>query len=286
MSLSLNVLNHLGINLYSNVPAVLAEAVANCWDADAEHVNITIDGEAGEVAISDDGHGMTAEDINERYLRVGYQRREAGEGTTSKWRRPVMGRKGIGKLSLFSIAEEIEVQSAKEGQKNGFVMRVPDIRVQIDSGSPDYTPAEVPPEDLTIEEGTRIVLRSLKKRISSAEDALRRRLARRFSVLGSAHNFEIRINGTEIGVEDRDYFHKIQYLWTYDQHDDLKGLCGGLAHHEKRSGAAGENRIGGWIGTVSKSSDLKEDSRSLNQIVVMVRGKLAQEDVRSCPDLS
>jgi hypothetical protein len=38
MRLSLNVLNHLGINLYSNVPAVLAETVANAWDADAEHV--------------------------------------------------------------------------------------------------------------------------------------------------------------------------------------------------------------------------------------------------------
>ena len=29
LTISLNVLNHLGINLYSNVPAVLAEVVAN-----------------------------------------------------------------------------------------------------------------------------------------------------------------------------------------------------------------------------------------------------------------
>lgn len=29
MTLSLNVLNHLGLNLYSNVPTVLAEVVAN-----------------------------------------------------------------------------------------------------------------------------------------------------------------------------------------------------------------------------------------------------------------
>ena len=36
MSLSLNVLNHLGINLYSNIPAVLSEIVANSWDADAK----------------------------------------------------------------------------------------------------------------------------------------------------------------------------------------------------------------------------------------------------------
>jgi hypothetical protein len=29
LTLSLNVLDHLGINLYSNVPAVLAEVMAN-----------------------------------------------------------------------------------------------------------------------------------------------------------------------------------------------------------------------------------------------------------------
>ena len=38
MSLSLNVLNHLGINLYSNIPAVLSEIVANSWDADAKEL--------------------------------------------------------------------------------------------------------------------------------------------------------------------------------------------------------------------------------------------------------
>ena len=30
-----NVINHLGIGLYSSIPAAIAELVANCWDADA-----------------------------------------------------------------------------------------------------------------------------------------------------------------------------------------------------------------------------------------------------------
>lgn len=38
MTLDLNVLNHLGINLYSNVAAVLTETVANAWDADVSSV--------------------------------------------------------------------------------------------------------------------------------------------------------------------------------------------------------------------------------------------------------
>ena len=42
MSISLSVLDHLGRGLYSNVPAVLSEVVANAWDADAENVDIAI----------------------------------------------------------------------------------------------------------------------------------------------------------------------------------------------------------------------------------------------------
>lgn len=42
MTVDLNVLDHLGINLYSNIAAVLTEAVANAWDADAENVEIGI----------------------------------------------------------------------------------------------------------------------------------------------------------------------------------------------------------------------------------------------------
>ena len=35
MTVDLNVLDHLGINHYSNIAAVLIEAVANAWAADA-----------------------------------------------------------------------------------------------------------------------------------------------------------------------------------------------------------------------------------------------------------
>ena len=31
MTVDLNILDHLGINLYSNIAAVLTEAVANAW---------------------------------------------------------------------------------------------------------------------------------------------------------------------------------------------------------------------------------------------------------------
>jgi hypothetical protein len=43
MRISFNAPEHLGIDLYINVPAVLFEIVANSWDADAQRVKVTID---------------------------------------------------------------------------------------------------------------------------------------------------------------------------------------------------------------------------------------------------
>lgn len=75
MTVDLNVLDHLGINLYSNIAAVLTEAVANAWDADARQVSIDLDKGHGVITIVDDGHGMSIEDVNEKHLHIGYRRR-------------------------------------------------------------------------------------------------------------------------------------------------------------------------------------------------------------------
>ena len=56
MTINLSILNHLGFNLYSNVPPVLSEVVANSWDADATKVNIQV--EKNKITITDNGVGM------------------------------------------------------------------------------------------------------------------------------------------------------------------------------------------------------------------------------------
>ena len=217
MSIDLNVLNHLGLKLYSNVPAVLSEVVANSWDADAKKVEIEI--KSDQIVITDDGHGMTEADVNEKYLTVGYERRKRDAKQTLRYERPVMGRKGIGKLSLFSIADIVEVQTVKDGKKNGFVMSAQKIEAQISKqdGS-TYYPDPLPDDKFTLDhDGTRIVLTKLKKRVSQAPAALRKRLARRFSIIGTEYNFMVRINGEPVEITDRDYFHKLQYLWYYGE---------------------------------------------------------------------
>lgn len=286
MSISLAVLQDLGIKLYSNVPSVLSEVVANAWDADAEQVTISI--AQDKIVIQDDGHGMSIEDANEKYLRVGYKKRDDGVTVTPKHNRKVMGRKGIGKLSLFSIADKVEIQSMKGTLKHGFRMSAPDIEEEIKNkgGHANYSPIPLKPEEITIDkEGTLIILNELKKNISTTSDSLKKRIARRFSILGAETNFQVSIDGDTVSITDRDYFHKLQYLWFFgDESEVYTTYCENkLEHQEKRNNNIEIDgkmyAISGWIGSVKASGELKEGSENLNKVVVMMRGKLAQEDI-------
>ncbi|MBA7616339.1 hypothetical protein ES703_23635 [subsurface metagenome] len=73
LTVDLQVLKHLGIGLYSNIPAVVSEMVANAYDADAEVVEITISDD--KIIVKDDGWGMDIKDANEKFLKVGYDKR-------------------------------------------------------------------------------------------------------------------------------------------------------------------------------------------------------------------
>ena len=302
MNISNTVLYHLGINLYSNIPAVLSEVVANSWDADATNIDIEINKE--EITITDDGHGMTLNDINNKYLLVGYPRRIHNEAVTDRYKRKVMGRKGIGKLSLFSIAETITVETLKEGEKNGFVMSKQDIDNHIkEKNEQPYEPKSLSEIEMKLDKnGTRIVLTDLKKRITKAHpNYLKKLLARRFSIIGAENDFKVFVNGDSVEITDRDYFHKLQYLWHYgDESEKYIDLCNNLEnpeHNEKRDGTIKvtdedniENltdSVKGWIGTVRKPKELTDKNvdgnedinENLNKIVIMVRGKLAQENI-------
>ena len=283
MTIGLSVLEHLGVGLYSNVPAVLSEAVANAWDADAENVRISIDSDKREITIYDDGHGMTADDINNKYLKVGYKKREREPafGRTPRFNRNPMGRKGIGKLSLFSIANIIEIHTMKDNEKNALRMNSNDIRERMASkDSVDYAPEALDPHTVTISQGTLIKLSGLKKRIDRADEHLRKRLARRFSIIGS-HNFNIYIDGQAISTRDRDYYSSIEYLWYFGQQSErYVELCRNAKRPCNCRSAVipGEHgyRVSGWIGTVKARKQMKEET---NRIVIFANGKLVHEDI-------
>lgn len=113
-------IEHLGLKLYTYLPPVIGELVSNAWDADAEKVEITLPKggltKDAEVIVRDYGtySGMDAKSLQKEYLPIGRNRRkESGRDTTVKKGRPLMGCKGIGKLSAFGVASELEIRTVK-----------------------------------------------------------------------------------------------------------------------------------------------------------------------------
>ena len=107
-NISLSILNHLGRNLYRSFITVLGEAISNSWDADAKKVWIYIDRDNNTLVIKDDGLGMTENDFQNKFLKIGYSKRKDNTTSTASGR-PFIGRKGIGKLALLSCAKRITV---------------------------------------------------------------------------------------------------------------------------------------------------------------------------------
>lgn len=293
MTMDMNILNHLGLNLYSNTSAVVSEVVANSWDADASCVEIFL--EPDQIIIKDNGCGMNLIDINEKYLCVGHQKR-IDRAVTPVFKRPVMGRKGIGKLSLFSIANDITILTQKEGEKNALRMTSEALIFRVKRNE-DYHPEELSTDLIDFEgNGTKIILKDLKKsRTTALTNHLKKRIARRFSIISAADSFDVKVNNESITIEDREYLSKAQFLWYYlrPENGDTPAQTADyylsqcrqavLEKSHDRPGTIsinGQNvNVYGWIATASEPGHLKDGDETINRIVIMVRGKMAKEDV-------
>lgn len=176
-------IEHLGIQMYSTLPPVIAELIANAHDADAPVVEICLkdDGPVKEIIVSDKGTGMSFDEINDKFLRIGRNRRlEEGSQTTAGGRK-IIGKKGLGKLSFFGIASEIEIITKKNGKENSFLMNWEKIKHTKDK---DYHPdiikkdGDCAPDD----HGTQIILRGLHRESPFDPEALSIALSKIFIV--------------------------------------------------------------------------------------------------------
>lgn len=205
----------LGVKLYDKASAVVAELVANGYDADAENVRVRTplgtelarkreDGEIEDldyrIEVVDDGHGMTPEEAKTYFLDVGRDRRaheEQGPRSREK-QRSVMGRKGIGKLAPFGICRVIEVISSGGAQTDQgyltshFIMNFDDIvqdtdePVPLTTGNLDGT--------YQLARGTIVRLSNFLRRRVPDHDTFLRQLARRFALADPA--FQIMVEDT------------------------------------------------------------------------------------------
>lgn len=190
----------LGQQMYGGAVPSVAELVANAWDADAEMVEITIPTDiksyGAEIIVRDYGKGMSFDELNNFYLHVGYERRKRGEATGKG--RKVMGRKGIGKLAGFGIAEKIVVTSIQEGHLVELELNYKQLR-ELETTT-DYELQPTRDEATNERDGVIVTFKELKLHRSINVESFRTSMARRFA-LGS-EEMSISINGLSITKEN------------------------------------------------------------------------------------
>lgn len=112
MSFEPNTIKHLGVKMYANLPPALAELIANAYDACASKVFVRLyDSPEKKVIVEDDGVGMSFDEVNNFFLRIGRNRRE--EKQKSPCGRVPTGKKGLGKLALFGIGDTINITTSQ-----------------------------------------------------------------------------------------------------------------------------------------------------------------------------
>jgi Histidine kinase-, DNA gyrase B-, and HSP90-like ATPase len=192
------ILEHLGLAAYNSVQKALAELAANSYDADAKRVDIrlpdAIDQDAF-IEIEDDGIGMSHKEIAEKFLFIGWNKRE--EGQTTDGGRLVIGSKGIGKLAGFGIASRIELMTWKGGFESS--VTIDRDRIQDLETLSDYKLSILTTKSAH-RHGTKVRLFHLNLELTlPLQDSIRRHL---FRVLPAAANFNVWVNGVECSAED------------------------------------------------------------------------------------
>lgn len=205
------IIDHFGMEMYQSPVAAIAELIANAWDADSERVDIELperNDSAATITISDHGDGMTFRQCEERYLNIGWCRRPAATGPVIKaeserLKRPILGRKGIGKFAGFGIADVIRVEtvSRENGERTVFEMDIRKLRsdtYMVQGGEVDVVQYEPPNETRRRNPGTTITLKSLtlNRRIPPCQFA--RSMARRFMLHQYVADFIVTVNGERL----------------------------------------------------------------------------------------
>jgi len=209
-----STIEHLGIKMYSQLPNAIAELVANAYDACATKVKIKLfDENEKKIIVEDNGMGMTFQEVDNKFLVIGRNRREE-DGETAPCGRVVTGKKGLGKLAFFGIGKTIQVITKKNGKRVTFYLDWDDIKRSRGKYRPPYEIAECNKE----ETGTTIILSNLKRKTGFDAEELADSVSRLFNFVDTEFVIEIYLNNKGPVIVDRTLKYKnleTEFKWDF-----------------------------------------------------------------------
>jgi uncharacterized protein (TIGR02391 family) len=210
-------IEHLGLRMYSTLPPALAELISNSYDADASQVVVKLiepKGGPKEIQVQDDGEGLSYDEINEKFLVIGRNRRIDGDKPSAKYHRLPTGKKGLGKLALFGLAKVIIINTIKNGLENEFVLSWDEL---MNPSIKTYKPKSTITNRKTKKQnGTIITLKALKRVSPFDPDSLADNISRIFVI---DENFKIIIetsSGNKIAIDNQRKYNTIDIEFRWD----------------------------------------------------------------------
>jgi len=271
------VIDHLGIKMYQKPVDVISEFIANAWDGDSEIADITINDDS--IVVKDKGLGMTFDQCQNYFLVVGRDRRKStGKELTEEKKRPVLGRKGIGKFAGFGIARTIEIKtvSKSNGEATTFVMDLDEI-LEHDMLNQSSKPIKVieyrepNPKNIS-QSGTIVTLRGVyNKQIDI--DGFRNELSRRFLLPQMYDDFKVKVNNIDL---PESFGTDLDIIFPKDLNSQEKRKIPNLVSVDDKGWAL--KKLDGYdvqwrIGFYEEPIETEE----LRGIAIFVKGKLAQK---------
>lgn len=260
LSFDPRTVEHLGFKMYSRLPNAIAELIANSYDADATRVEVMVDtGGAQSVRVIDNGHGMSPDDLAEKYLRIGRNRRVDDAGRSESGRRRVAGRKGLGKLALFGIGKRITIRTKRSGANTWTLVTMDWDALHAAAG--EYYPGVKLESAKDVEShGTEILVEELKRKTPVDSQELAVSLSQLFNYVDDDFSVAVSsLDGETIDVTRDLRYGSIEEESKWVVPDDVPN--------------AGEApKVSGMI--IAAKKPLRQDLRGLT---IYVKGRLAND---------
>ena len=164
------IIRTVGDQLISGPEAAVIELVKNSHDADASYVRVRfeppLEEKQGQIIVEDDGHGMTLQDIQEKWMEPATT--DKIERSKSPSGRTLLGSKGIGRFATAKLGHSVELVTTAIQPGNGGTetTRVYGIDWDIFEEKKYLSEIEFPFERLTPapQTGTRLTISRLRNR--------------------------------------------------------------------------------------------------------------------------
>ena len=243
-------------------PPAIAEIISNAYDADASEVTVTLheeDGKPAEITITDDGSGLTQDEINEKFLVIGRNRREdEGDEPSPKYGRKPIGKKGLGKLALFGLANTITITTCRDGKRNAFILDWDDLNNAAGVYKPTATELDQPTGKPN---GTTVSLKGLKRKSPFDAAGLADSLSRLF-IIDDSFNLVIEAsNGDRMAIDNNRRYETLSIEFRWDI-SDTQFVPQGSAY------------LGALTGTLMTAETPITPASGLRGITLFSRGKL------------